>query len=247
MAAPASRRAAVSAGSIDSSVSASVGASVGASAGVDYSAQLRQLMAAANLTSFRALAVKAGVSLWAINQVRAGRIAALRLGIVGQLSQALGLEVADLVAQFSPAGAPRSSQAAQLVALQAEYSRLQAQLAAQRSQMHAEFQAAALVTLEGWLLQWPTAAYAAQQNPTAPAVRLVPLAQPVEQLLQSWDVRAIAPVGSTVPYDPTLHQLMGGTAQPGDRVRVRYSGYWHGDRLLHRARVSPAAPTDTPA
>lgn len=225
----------------------SVNAAVSTSASADYSAQLRQLMAAANLTSFRALAVQAGVSLWAINQIRAGRIEALRLVTVRQISQALGLAIADLLAQFSPASGSQPSQAAQLAALQAEYGRLQAQLAAQRAQLQAEFQAIALTTLEGWLLQWPTAAYAAQQNPTAPAVRLVPLAQPVEQLLQSWDVRAIAPVGSTVPYDPTLHQLMGGTAQPGDGVRVRYSGYWHGDRLLHRARVSPVAPADTPA
>jgi len=37
-------------------------------------------------------------------------------------------------------------------------------------------------------------------------------------------VEAIAPVGAELSYDPQLHQLLG-RAQPGERVKVRYTGY----------------------
>jgi hypothetical protein len=36
-----------------------------------------------------------------------------------------------------------------------------------------------------------------------------------------------------------LHQLLEGTAQPGDLVKVRYTGYRQGDKLLYRVKVSP--------
>ncbi|NEO49650.1 MAG: nucleotide exchange factor GrpE, partial [Moorea sp. SIO4A3] len=121
-----------------------------------------------------------------------------------------------------------------------EYQRLEQQLEQQRETLMQEFQQSSLQVLESWLVQWPTAAYAAQQNQQLPAVRLLPLVKPVEQLLEKWGVEAIASVGDELPYDPQQHQLMSGTAQPGDRVRVRYTGYRIGDKLLHRAKVSPA-------
>jgi molecular chaperone GrpE (heat shock protein) len=74
-------------------------------------------------------------------------------------------------------------------------------------------------------------------------VRLLPLVRPVEQLLQQWGVEAIASVGSELAYDPHLHQLMEGTAQPGELVRVRYTGYRIGEKLLYRAKVSPIGNT----
>lgn len=104
-----------------------------------------------------------------------------------------------------------------------------------------QFQVTSLQTLTPWLLQWATVVHAVQKNPDLPASRLVPLVQPVETLMRQWGVTAIAPVGAEVPFDPTCHELMGGVAQPGERVRVRYAGYRHGDRLLHRAKVSPVS------
>jgi molecular chaperone GrpE (heat shock protein) len=88
-------------------------------------------------------------------------------------------------------------------------------------------------------VQWPTAAYAAAQNQQLPAVRLLPLVQPVEQLMQEWGVEANASVGSEIPYDPQWHQLMDGTAAPGEVVKVRYVGYRSAGKLLYRAKVSP--------
>ncbi|HEY9295620.1 MAG TPA: nucleotide exchange factor GrpE, partial [Phormidium sp.] len=100
-----------------------------------------------------------------------------------------------------------------------------------------EFQQQSLQILESWLIQWPRAAYAAQQNPEAPAVKLLPLLRPVEQLLREWGVEAIASVGAELPFDPQQHQLIKGTAQPGDTVKVTHIGYRQGDKLLHRAKV----------
>ncbi|MGC1395795.1 MAG: hypothetical protein WA828_16180, partial [Coleofasciculaceae cyanobacterium] len=63
--------------------------------------------------------------------------------------------------------------------------------------------------------------------------------RPVEQLMQEWGVEAIASVGSEIPYDPQWHQLMDGTAAPGEMVKVRYVGYKTAEKLLYRAKVSP--------
>ena len=50
---------------------------------------------------------------------------------------------------------------------------------------------------------------------------------------------AIATVDEELAYDPQDHQLMKGTAQPGELVKVRYVGYKQGDKLLYKAKVSP--------
>lgn len=99
----------------------------------------------------------------------------------------------------------------------------------------------ALDTLESFLRFWPTAAYAAQQNPTAPAVKLLPLIKPVMTLLADWDVRAIAEVGDWVNFDPTLHQSSIADLPLGTAVRVSHQGYVWGNppRLLFRAQVVP--------
>jgi transcriptional regulator with XRE-family HTH domain len=183
-----------------------------------YAERLRSLLHQANLPSLKALCQAANVTEWQVRQLRRGQAAKMRVEALHPLSQALGVSLAELVAQFSdlPVSSPPSS-----------------------PQSEPDFQQASLQILESWLVQYPTAAYAAQQNPDLPAARLLPLIRPVEQLIKSWEVESIAPVGSERPYDPQWHQLMEGTAEVGDRVRIRYAGYRQGDRLLHRAKVSP--------
>jgi molecular chaperone GrpE (heat shock protein) len=126
-----------------------------------------------------------------------------------------------------------------LLSLQHEYDRLQQQLIQQRQTLWQEFQQASVQTLESLLLQLPTAAYAAQQNPQATAIKLLPLLRPLDRLLEDWGIEPIAAVGAEIPYEPQYHQLMAGTAQAGDQVKVRYVGYRQGDRVLYRAKVSP--------
>lgn len=126
-----------------------------------------------------------------------------------------------------------------LEALKAEYSRLEAQLSEQGDSTQHQWQQEALDILESWLLQWSAAANAAQNNPNFPAKTLVALAQPFEQLLESWGIIPIGTVGETVKYDPKQHQLVKGgfDVKAGDAVMIQNVGYQQGDRLLHRAKV----------
>lgn len=199
-----------------------------------YTARLRARMQQVNLSSYQALSKATGVSKWQIEQLRQGKAAEMRVIVLCPIAIALQISLDTLIREFSDlSDLPQHSDSAN--SLQAD----DRSAAAQREQLQQEFQQAALQAIESWLLQFPTAAYAAQQNPQLPAVKLLSLMRPIEQLLQTWGIEAIAPVGSELAYDPQQHQLMEGTAQPGDRVRVRYTGYRQGDRLLYRAKVSP--------
>lgn len=209
----------------------------------DTTAVLRQLMTAAEIPSFRQLCRVAGVSDWAVQQLRQGRIDAMRLATLQKLSQALGLSVAALLQNFGivesePPSGESDGAATRTQALEQEYQRLQDQMERQKAQLHQQFQQEVLAAIEPWLLQWPTVVHAVDKNPDLPASRLVPLVQPIQALLEQWNITAIAPVGSEVPYDPQTQQLMAGAASPGDLVRIRYAGFKQGETLLHRAKVS---------
>lgn len=206
----------------------------------DYTQQLQELMQRLGFSSYKQLSRSAGVSEKQLRRLRQGQLSQMRVETLLKLAQALQVSVDDLLAMFSlESTRPPCQEKESDRALRQEYQRLQQQLQEQREMLMQEFQHSSLQVLESWLVQWPTAAYAAQQNQQLPAVRLLPLIRPVEQLLQEWGVEAIASVGAQIPYDPRLHQLMEGTVQPGELVRVRYTGYQHKDKLLYRAKVSP--------
>lgn len=206
----------------------------------DYTQRLQQLMQPLGFSTYKQLSQSAGVSEKLLRRLRQGQALQLRGETLLKLAQALQVSVSELLVTFSSVSLPATSPSeGEEAALRQEYQRLQQQLEQQRETLRQEFQQSSLQLLESWLVQWPTAAYAAQQNQQLPAVRLLPLVRPVEQLLQEWGVDAIASVGSEIPYEPHLHQLMEGTAQPGELVRVRYTGYRQGDKLLYRAKVSP--------
>jgi molecular chaperone GrpE (heat shock protein) len=215
----------------------------------DYTQLLQQFMQRLGFSSYKQLCRSAGVSEKQLRRLRVGEASQLRGETLLKLSQALQISVSELLETFSLVEAHSRTplqdtpqvdegESASLATLRQEYQRLQQQLENQRETLMQEFQQSSLQVLESWLIQWPTAAYAAQQNQQLPAVRLLPLLRPVEQLLQEWGVEAIASVGSELPYDPQWHQLMEGIAQPGDLVKVRYTGYRIGEKLLYRAKVS---------
>jgi hypothetical protein len=190
-------------------------------------------MDAIGIPSFRALAQTAQVSEWSIRQLRRGKADQLRGDALWRLSQVLNCAIAPLLHEFSElANVPTPLD---------NPSRSDANVQFQQSSPASveQVQQDVIQQIESWLMQWPTAVYAVQKNPDLPASRLIPLVRPIEQLLEHWDIRLIALVGSEVAYDPQHHQLMDGVVQPGDRVRVRYAGYKQGDRLLFRAKVSP--------
>ncbi|PSB04613.1 helix-turn-helix domain-containing protein [Merismopedia glauca] len=197
---------------------------------------LQQLMQKVGIFSYRELCQKAGVSEKQLRRLRRGEIQQLRLTTLEKISRGLQISLRDLIQAL---GESDSTATDSHQVLEQEYKKLQLELEQQRELLLAEFQQSTLHTLESWLLQWPTAAYAVKQNPQIPADRLLKLVQPIEQLLEKWGIEAIADVGTELPYDPQSHQLMDGTAKPGDLVKVRYTGYKQADKFLYRAKVSP--------
>jgi molecular chaperone GrpE (heat shock protein) len=164
----------------------------------------------------------------------------MQVDILLKISQALGITLTELLANFAPESVQKLEPTSTLAVGQ-EYQRLQAELEQQRQSLMQEFQQSSLQILESWLLQWPTVVEKVKQNPRLAAVKILPLLRPVEQLMQQWNVEAIAPVGAEVPFDPQLHQLMDGSVQDGELVKVRYAGYRQGNKLLYRAKVSPTS------
>ncbi|MEG4055816.1 MULTISPECIES: helix-turn-helix domain-containing protein [unclassified Microcoleus] len=202
----------------------------------DYAPQLQRLMEQAGLSSDRELSQKAGVSEIQLSRLRRGLALQTRADILLKISQALQISLPELLATLTPDYVELEQ--APPTAVEQEYQRLQASIEQQRESLMQEFQLSSVQILESWMLQWPTAASKAQENHNLRAQKLLPLLRPVEQLLEHWGVESIAPVGAQIPYNPQQHQLMEGTAEPGEPVKVRYTGYRQGDKLLYRAKVS---------
>ncbi|MEH1939951.1 MAG: nucleotide exchange factor GrpE [Nostoc sp.] len=212
---------------------------------IDLTQKLQDLMQQVGISSFKALSRTAGVSERQLLRLRQGKLEQMRVDVLLKLSPVLEMPLNELIATFSTVellqhkAAPAEKLIEEIAELRKEYQRSQLQLEQQREVLVQELQQSSLQLLESLLLQWPTAAQKAQENPQLAAVKIVPLVQkPLEKLLQAWGVEAIAPVGAEIPYDPQLHQLMQGTAQPGEIVKVRYTGYLQADKLLYRAKVS---------
>jgi transcriptional regulator with XRE-family HTH domain len=193
-------------------------------------------MQQAGLSGDRELSQKAGVSEVQLSRLRRGLALQTRADILLKISQALQISLTELLATLAPDYVELEN--APPTALEQEYQRLQASIEQQRESLMQEFQLSSVQILESWMLQWPTAASKAQENHNLRAQKLLPLLRPVEQLLEHWGVESIAPVGAQIPYNPQQHQLLEGKAQPGDPVKVRYTGYRQGDKLLYRAQVS---------
>lgn len=214
----------------------------------DFTQKLHDLMQRVGISSFRALSRTAGVSERQLLRLRRFGVEQMRVDVLLKLSQALKLSLNELVATFSqielvtPKDTPTQELLQYVAQLKKEYERSQQQIQQQRQVLLQEFQQSSLQQLESLLLQFPTAAHKARENPQLPALNIVPLVhKPLEKLLQQWGVEAIAPVGAEIPYDPQLHQLLEGKSQFGEIVKVRYTGYRQGDKLLYRAKVSPVS------
>lgn len=205
----------------------------------DYTNSLQALMQRVGIVSFKALANTAGISQRQIRRLRQGEIEQMRVETILKLAQVLQVPINVLVITFSSFDlALPQTEDKNIDSLKQEYQKLQTQLEQQRQTLFQEFQLSSLQVLESCLLQLPTFAFKAQENPDLSATKLLPLIRPLQQLLQQWGIEQIAPVGSKLPYNPQLHQLLKGNAQPGDLVIVRYTGYIQGERLLYRAKVS---------
>ncbi|MEM7794440.1 MAG: helix-turn-helix transcriptional regulator [Cyanobacteria bacterium P01_C01_bin.118] len=204
---------------------------------------LQQLMQQANISSQRALAEKADVSRWQVQQLRQGKIETMRLSVLKKLAEAMDCSLVDLLQTFDSKQSEQAIGATdnnnEVTLLRQEYARLEKCLEQQHETLHHQFQTDALQVLESWLTYWPTAAKAATDRDDFDAKKLLPLVKPVERLVTSWGVSAIGSVGEQLAYDPQQHQLARGMATTGDPVRISHVGYRHGENLFQRAKVLP--------
>jgi Cro/C1-type HTH DNA-binding domain len=211
---------------------------------------LQEMMARVGCQNLEELSRLSGLSSWQLQRIRHGLLAKLPSAEVAQLANALQIPVGELLNAFGIATLPGVDRSEELAILQGEYQTLQQKLDRQPEELEREFQRSSIEAIESWLVQWPTAEAVARKNPDLSAAKILPLAKPLWNLLQRWGVERIQDVGDHVPYDPRIHQLIDGNAEPDTPVLVRYVGYRHGDKLLYRAKVSllrVELPETTPA
>ncbi len=210
-----------------------------------HTLKLKELMQKQGITSLKSLAQITNISLHKIQQLRQGNIQKLRLEDLINLSQVLQIPLGDLLVNLGipldqkKLGQPEPDlQSQEIETLRREYSLITYQMREMRSQLLQEFQQNGLRTLETWLLQWQKIADHARTHPEFAAVKILPFVRPVEKLIESWGVEAIAPLGQEIPYDPQWHDLQAGIAIPGTLVTVISPGYRYQGKILHRAEVA---------
>jgi DNA-binding Xre family transcriptional regulator len=202
----------------------------------DLTIQLQKLMHKVGIKSFKGLYKSTGISAGTINKLRTGKVITIRLRTLIKISSVFQISVSELVDIFGDRSILGSNDRSNTI-LQQEYQHLQQQLEHQRDNLEAEFQSQSLQTLESFLTYFPAAKYAAKNNPDLPASKILPLIQSIDRLISQWGVTVIGEIGTQIPYNPQLHQLIEGTAQTDDLVTVRYLGYQQGDKLIFRAKV----------
>ncbi|CCH67352.1 COG0576: Molecular chaperone GrpE (heat shock protein) [Richelia intracellularis HH01] len=209
--------------------------------------RLHQLMQKVGITSFRELSRVSGISERQILRLRRGEIGEMRLHVLLKLSATLVISLSRLVGCFSreevkmqmPITNPELMQQ-QMANLQVEYQLLQQQLNQKYKLLQQDFQQSTWQLLESLIVQFPTVVQKVRENSQLPAVKIIPLVKKsLERLLKAWGVEMIANVGAEVPYNPQKHQLMDVNLVPGEIVRVRYTGYRQGNKLLCKAKVGP--------
>lgn len=191
---------------------------------VNYTEQLQKLMQNVGISNFNTLCDVAGISRRQLLKIRKGEIKQLKFETLINISQALNISLELLIKEFlDPKAESVIGDSGQLEEINQQ-----------------KFQQSCLEILESLLLQFPTAAAKARENPQLPAMNILPLVEkPLQRLLQAWGIEAIAQVGEEVFYNPQLHQAMEGNIQPNQIVKVRYIGYHQRGKLLYRAKISP--------
>jgi len=202
--------------------------------------QLKKLMDIVGISNLKELSIIARVSERELYRLQYGLIGKMNLETLISISNALQISLSNLVNMLEPKlmTGITDENLQTIEKLKQEYKILLENQEKQKESLKKEFIEKSIKKLETWLLQWPTAAAAARKNNQLPAVRLLPLLKPIEELLKEWGITEYASVGEELAYDPQWHQLIEGTAKIGERVRVRYPGYLQGDKLRLRAQVS---------
>jgi transcriptional regulator with XRE-family HTH domain len=213
--------------------------------------RLRDRMQDLEISSFRQLAKRCGVSRYSIEKLRKGEIGTLSVTIADRIAAGLHLSLMDLLTWARGIEFQHTSQAIDRLSAaypvspqpdyQQEYEHLQVQFLAQRDILQTEFQQEAIDRLESWLRNWPKVVYAVTHDkPDLLASKILPLLRPLESLLQAWGLETIGSLGDRVPYNPHHHQLITNLDPllPGAIVEIQRPGYLHQGKLIFRAEVS---------
>jgi transcriptional regulator with XRE-family HTH domain len=199
---------------------------------------LQQLMQKVGISTIQDLSQVSGLSEWQIQRLQFGLLPKMSVESLLKLAAALQVSVETLLTSFLSCSLFPQDFTDSNSTLQ-EYQRLEAKFTTLESDLQEKLLLWSLDILESWLIYWPTAIVAAEKNPSLPAKKIIPLVKPVQQLVESWGLQAIASVGEEIPYNPQFHQLIEGVAQEGDLVKVRNVGYRRGDQLHLKVKVSP--------
>lgn len=193
---------------------------------------LRELMNQAQIRDYLQFSRKSGVSELQFYRLENNLLDNIPLGVIKKIAQTLNISVTTLIDHLSNNldlfnGNSQENSLNKNQELNANFM--------------AEYQQETISILESLLLQLPTVIYAVNNNPDLPASRILPLLQPLNQLLSTWEIETIGKVGDMVNYNPQEHELMENndlTLEEINQVEIRYVGYRQKDKLLYRAKVS---------
>jgi transcriptional regulator with XRE-family HTH domain len=193
---------------------------------------LRELMTKAEIRDYLQLSRKSRVSELQFYRIENNLLDNIPLGVLKKIAKALNISVTTLIDNLSSS----------LDSIDGNHQEnLQSQKQDLTSNLIAEYQQETISILESLFLQLPTVIHAVNNNPRLPASRILPLFQPLNQLLSTWEIEPIGKVGDMVDYNPQEHELIENNGLPLEkikRVKIRYVGYRQKDKLLYRAKVS---------
>lgn len=189
---------------------------------------LQQLMTQAQIKDYLEFSRKSQVSELQFYRLENNLLDNIPLGVLKKIAKALNISITTLIDHLNNSldlfieNSP--SQNSEFV-----------------SDLISEYQQETISILESLLLQLPTVIHAVNNNPELPASRILPLLQPLNQLLSTWEIEPIGKVGDMVSYNPLEHELIENndfTLEEIELVEIRYVGYRQKDKLLYRAKVS---------
>lgn len=186
---------------------------------------LQDLMTQKDIKNYLELSRKSKVSELQFYRLENNLLDHIPLGVLKKIATTLNISLPSLIEQLSNSF-DRAS--------------VNDTLSIENETLIKEYQQETICILESLLLQLPTVVYAVKNNPDLPANRLLPMLEPINQLLFAWGISSIGQVGDIVDYNPQEHELMDNDDSENiSTVEIRYVGYRQQDKLLYRAKVTP--------
>lgn len=186
---------------------------------------LQDLMTQNDIANYLELSRKSKVSERQFYRLENNLLDHIPLGVLKKIATTLNIPLSSLIEQLTN---------------QIDRASFNDSLSVENDTLIKEYQQETISILESLLLQLPTVVYAVKNNPNLPANRLLPLLEPINQLLSSWGISSIGSVGDIVEYNPQEHELMDNDDHENiTKVEIRYVGYRQQDKLLYRAKVTP--------